>query len=276
MQNTTQPERNGNRATPGTLAEALRPFLQPGDGAQVADARTSVPVHEAAAMLADLAARLAAIDPATIPGKLSISLGIQPDVHDYHGEGYAGHGPEVAEAREVQLIDAIVGHLAPGVVPYRDLMDSTVHYMQRLRPAGGMGVSVYTGVTPTEAEAATMLRDKVARAHRARVLPYHTAASQKVPAAERPMVAECACGEYRSATGTHDEVVKRHAQHRATAVRKTLVAAAAVAPPGWQRAVRAADGVPDCPSCGWFVPGGVVNRPAALAVHQLANHPEVK
>lgn len=271
MQNSTHPEPNRNGAAP-TLAERLAPFLITNAGARVADARTNAGVADTARMFADLAARLAAVDPATLPRGAGVSVVVSFQPHLPLDGGPYG---EEREAAETKLIDALTAQLAPGVTPERDVADDSVLYIARARVGGGMGFSALTGATPTEYEAAMMLRRKAERAHRPIIEPYRgagrspgTPQGSDVDSGVR--VATCSCKEYASTPGTADEVRRRHLQHRTVAVRRTLAVAVAQEPPRWERARRGATA--DCDLCRWCVPAGTVNRVAALAGHLAAKH----
>lgn len=252
-----------------TLAAALSPFLDRGfpqhgkpDGRM-----TSGTPAELARMFADLAARLAAIAPGSLPEgvTLSVNIGMQSHIDYDVLPVIADH-----EAAEVAAINAVACYVAPGLSLRREKAGASIHYGANPYTAAGLRIDLYTSVQATEAEAAMLLRRRVEAAHVATVEP----AGMTHPASGLPMVtAVCRCTEYTSTVGERDDVKRRFEQHRTSAVRRMLdtLAARDELPRGATPGKRV-DAESDCDACAWNVHPSVRNRVAALAVHQHSQH----
>lgn len=252
-----------------TLASALSPFLDrgfPQHGKPDGSMTTGTPA-ELARMFADLAARLAAIAPGSLPEGigLAVNVGILPHIDYDVLPVTADH-----EGAEVAAINTVACYVAPGLSLRRERANQSIHYGANPYTAAGLRVDLYTSVQATEAEAAALLRRRVEAAHVATV----NSAGMTHPASGRPMVsATCRCTEYTSTVGERDDVKRRFEQHKTSAVRRMLdtLAGRDQLPRGTTPGKRV-DAESDCDVCPWSVPASVRNRVAALAVHQHSQH----
>lgn len=117
-------------------AEQLHGLLVQGTATSTAVAMTIGTPAELAVMVADLAARLAAVGDLPPDAKFSISVDFQPWLRD------------AADRSEgIAAIDQLLSTVLPGIAGVRDRMsDGVTHYRGRGQTAAGLGVSVYTDV----------------------------------------------------------------------------------------------------------------------------------
>lgn len=142
---------------PGDAANALHAFIVPGLARAGGLARTNATPQALAVMFADLAARLAVLELPAGHG-LSITIDVQPDIPTKI------RGAD-REAAEVAVVDAASAVLAPGVEPCRQIMTGgSIHHVTRATTPAGLHLDVYTGVKPTEYEAAFIAEVRARRA----------------------------------------------------------------------------------------------------------------
>jgi hypothetical protein len=205
--------------TPG---EGLRAYLVPGLATDVGHTNfaTGTPA-ELAVMVADFAARLALIDPESMPpgARLRLTVGVQPfePLSDGRGRYFT---PQESEVTRVASVNAAADVLLPGITPaHESLSGGSVHYTALAATPAGLPLTLFTSITPSNArttdvavaEAAAVAVDEAVRRDEgelvagARALG-HVMDLQPAGRMDQPgyVAAVCLCGERTEPLSTPD------------------------------------------------------------------------